>query len=78
MQYSIREAIAEDMEYVLELIKELASFEKEPGAVEVTADDWFMMGLVLKNYSIVLLARAIEVLSEWPWFIIVILPGKAQ
>ncbi|MCP4978341.1 MAG: GNAT family N-acetyltransferase [Maribacter sp.] len=39
MQYSIREAIAEDMEYVLELIKELASFEKEPGAVEVTADD---------------------------------------
>ncbi len=39
MEYSIREAHAEDMHYVLELIKELASFEKEVNAVEVTADD---------------------------------------
>ena len=39
MEYTIREAIAEDMQYVLELIKELASFEKEANAVEVTADD---------------------------------------
>jgi len=39
MQYTIREAIAKDMQYVLELIKELASFEKEANAVEVTADD---------------------------------------
>jgi GNAT superfamily N-acetyltransferase len=39
MEYSIREARAEDMQYVLELIKELASFEKEASAVEVTVDD---------------------------------------
>ncbi|MGB5499000.1 MAG: GNAT family N-acetyltransferase [Maribacter sp.] len=39
MEYSIREAHAEDMQYVLELIKELASFEKEASAVEVTVDD---------------------------------------
>ena len=39
MQYTIREATAKDMQYVLELIKELASFEKETSAVEVTTDD---------------------------------------
>jgi GNAT superfamily N-acetyltransferase len=39
MQYTIREATAKDMQYVLELIKELASFEKEANAVEVTVDD---------------------------------------
>ena len=39
MQYTIREATAKDMQYVLELIKELASFEKEASAVEVTTDD---------------------------------------
>lgn len=39
MEYSIREATAKDMQYVLELIKELASFEKEANAVEVTVDD---------------------------------------
>ncbi len=39
MEYSIREATAKDMQYVLELIKELASFEKEASAVEVTTDD---------------------------------------
>ena len=39
MEYSIREATAKDMQYVLELIKELASFEKEASAVEVTVDD---------------------------------------
>ena len=39
MKCTIREANAEDMPYVLELIKELASFEKEANAVEVTADD---------------------------------------
>lgn len=36
---NIRDAKASDMKSVLELIKELASFEKEPGAVEVTEDD---------------------------------------
>ena len=44
MQYTIREANAEDMQYVLELIKELASFEKEANAVEVTADDLVIDG----------------------------------
>ena len=39
MEYTIREATAGDMQYVLQLIKELASFEKEANAVEVTADD---------------------------------------
>ena len=39
MEYTIREANAGDMQYVLELIKELASFEKEANAVEVTVDD---------------------------------------
>ena len=39
MHYTIRDAVAEDMPYVLDLIKELASFEKEADAVEVTVDD---------------------------------------
>lgn len=39
MKYSIREAVAEDMPAVLELIKELAIFEKEENAVETNAED---------------------------------------
>lgn len=35
----VREAIKDDMPQVLELIKELAIFEKEPDAVEVTVQD---------------------------------------
>lgn len=35
----VREAIKSDMPQVLELIKELAIFEKEPDAVEVTVQD---------------------------------------
>lgn len=35
----VREAIKNDMPQVLELIKELAIFEKEPDAVEVTVQD---------------------------------------
>jgi GNAT superfamily N-acetyltransferase len=35
MDYKIREARKEDLPQVLELIKELAAFEKEPNAVEV-------------------------------------------
>lgn len=35
----IRKGIPEDMKFVLELIKELASFEKEPDAVVVTEED---------------------------------------
>ncbi len=39
MNYKIREATKGDMPQVLELIKELASFEKEAGAVTVTSED---------------------------------------
>ncbi len=39
MKISIREAKIEDMNAVLNLIKELAVFEKEPEAVEVTVED---------------------------------------
>lgn len=35
----VRESIQQDMPQVLELIKELAIFEKEPEAVEVTVED---------------------------------------
>ncbi|MDB4293204.1 GNAT family N-acetyltransferase [Maribacter sp.] len=39
MTYLIRQATAADMPQVLELIQELASFEKEDHAVEVTVSD---------------------------------------
>lgn len=39
MSQTIREASKEDMPAVLELIRELAVFEKEPDAVIVTAED---------------------------------------
>jgi len=39
MNYHIRKSNANDMPQVLELIKELAVFEKEPDAVIVTAED---------------------------------------
>lgn len=39
MKISIREAKINDMKAVLNLIKELAQFEKEPDAVEVTVED---------------------------------------
>ncbi|MFK5983398.1 MAG: GNAT family N-acetyltransferase [Flavobacteriaceae bacterium] len=39
MNYLIRKSNANDMPQVLELIKELAVFEKEPDAVIVTTDD---------------------------------------
>ncbi|MDO6516484.1 GNAT family N-acetyltransferase [Zobellia uliginosa] len=39
MEFSIREAQPGDMQQVLALINELAVFEKEPDAVEVTVND---------------------------------------
>ncbi len=39
MEYSIREAQVADMPQVLTLVKELAVFEKESNAVEVTVED---------------------------------------
>jgi GNAT superfamily N-acetyltransferase len=39
MDYTIREARKKDMPAVIALVRELATFEKEPNAVEVTASD---------------------------------------
>ena len=39
MNYHVRVATTEDMDQVLNLINELAVFEKEPNAVEVTEED---------------------------------------
>lgn len=39
MEYAIRDARPEDMEQVLALVQELAHFEKEPDAVEITKED---------------------------------------
>ncbi|WP_047548395.1 GNAT family N-acetyltransferase [Psychroserpens sp. Hel_I_66] len=39
MSFQIRKATQKDMPRVLELINELAIFEKEPDAVEITVDD---------------------------------------
>ena len=39
MDVQIRKATKEDMSQVLELIQELATFENEPNAVEVTVDE---------------------------------------
>jgi len=39
MNFIIRKAVKKDMPQVLELIKELAIFEKEPDAVEITISD---------------------------------------
>lgn len=39
MNYTIREAVAGDMSQVLQLIQELASFEKEEHAVAVTVEE---------------------------------------
>ena len=44
MNYHIRNAVRDDMEQVLNLITELAIFEKEPNAVEVTAADLQVKG----------------------------------
>lgn len=44
MEYSIRLATKQDMQQVLDLIKELAVFEKEPDAVEVTVNDLELQG----------------------------------
>ncbi|MBW1298494.1 GNAT family N-acetyltransferase [Aquimarina litoralis] len=44
MSYIIRDGVAEDMPQVLKLIEELAIFEKEPDAVEVTVEDLIKEG----------------------------------
>lgn len=44
MNVTIRKALKNDMPQVLELIKELAAFEKEPDAVEITVEDLEQQG----------------------------------
>ena len=44
MKIEIRQAEKEDMKYVLELIKELAIFEKEPDAVVIKSEDLIQHG----------------------------------
>ena len=44
MNYHIRKAVTSDMKQVLDLITELAIFEKEPDAVEVTEADLIAKG----------------------------------
>ncbi len=39
MSFTIRKGVAEDMQSVHNLITELAVFEKEPEAVEITVDN---------------------------------------
>jgi len=39
MSFVIRECIKTDLKHVLNLVKELATFEKEPDAVEITIED---------------------------------------
>ncbi|WP_222983031.1 GNAT family N-acetyltransferase [Flagellimonas meishanensis] len=39
MEFSIREALPEDMQQVLALIQQLAEYEKEPNAVDIASDD---------------------------------------
>ncbi len=44
MDYIIRDAVTQDMDQVLDLIRELAAFEKEPDAVEVTTKELIKEG----------------------------------
>jgi len=44
MDYIIRDAVADDMSQVLSLIEELAIFENEPDAVEVTVENLIKEG----------------------------------
>ncbi len=44
MEYIIRDGIADDMPQVLTLIQELAIFEKEPDAVDITVKDLIEQG----------------------------------
>ena len=45
MEFLIRKAKATDMSKVLDLIVELAIFEKEPSAVEISVDDLIRYGI---------------------------------
>jgi hypothetical protein len=73
---NIRKGAIEDMSAVLELIKELATFEKEPNAVVVSVSDLERDGFEKTHYFIHLLRNKIMKLWEWHCIIIAILLGK--
>ena len=52
MKIEIRQAEKQDMKYVLELIKELATFEREPEAVVIKLEDLIQHGFgLLEEYT---------------------------
>ncbi len=50
----VRKATKEDMPEVLELIKELAVFEKQPNAVQINVDTLLLKVLVASLFLLVL------------------------
>lgn len=74
---NIRKGTFEDMSAVLNLIKELATFEKEPNAVVVTIADLERDGFGESPLFSRLLRNKIMKLLEWHFIITVILLGKA-
>ncbi|WP_439131203.1 GNAT family N-acetyltransferase [Polaribacter sp.] len=75
MEFKIREGKKEDMPSVLDLINELAIFEKEPDAVEITVDDLitdgfsehpkFKIFVAEENNTIIGIALFYERYSTW-------------
>lgn len=75
MEYSIREAQAVDMPQVLGLIRELAEFEKEPHAVEISVEDLISDGfgpekkfhcfVAESNHNIAGMALVYDKYSTW-------------
>jgi hypothetical protein len=68
----IRKAAQKDMPFVLELIQELAAFEKEPEAVVVTVDD------LIRLFFNAWLPKKKTPLLGWHYFIIAIPHGKEK
>ena len=75
--FSIRKARKEDMPAVLELIKELAEFEKEPEAVVTTVETLEKEGFGENPLFEVFVAEVDGKIEGWPWSTTVSLPGKA-
>jgi len=60
MNFTIRKAVKEDMLEVLNLIKALAVFEKEPEAVEITVEDLQRDGFENNNPSFICFVAEIK------------------
>ena len=65
MNFTIRSAKKEDMSRVLNLIKELASFEKEEHAVEVTIEELQRDGFESKPAFKCFVADEVSKVVEW-------------